>query len=279
MRAVVVWTHLLDFSARAKELNPREMPGWAYMWQGVPANIWATRIRKDVAHWTQTKELDTWEMPGWAYMWTGVPASIWATRIRKDVAHWTQAKELNTWQMPGWAYMWQGVPANIWATSIRKNVAHWARKLVWDQVCPGLQDTRSEHDAGAQHWRACRLSLGLYAQAAVLLFYWRWSLNLLKLIFSAATSWICPLSMETRVLNAPKKIPGLTAKEGSQLSLWQGLGILFRHTSSWCHQKNIVARGPARHKVRGGVKLAHHTTGESCPPHKRWVLSTAPDVL
>ena len=62
MRAVVVWTHLLDFSARAKELNPREMPGWAYMWQGVPANIWATRIRKNVAHWTQAKELNTARM-------------------------------------------------------------------------------------------------------------------------------------------------------------------------------------------------------------------------
>ena len=275
MRVVVVWTHLLDFSARAKELNPREMPGWAYMWQGVPANIWATRIRKDVAHWTQTKELNTWEMPGWAYMWTGVPASIWATRIRKDVAHWTQAKELNTWQMPGWAYMWQGVPANIWATSIRKNVAHWARKLVWDQVCPGLQDTRSEHDAGAQHWRACRLSLGLYAQAAVLLFYWRWSLNLLKLIFSAATSWICPLSMKTRVLNATKRSPAWLPKKGANC----------HYDKAWVSCLDIHPRGvtkktllpEAQPDTRSGavwslpttqqVNLVHHTRGESCPPH------------
>ena len=41
-----------------------------------------------------------------------------------------------------------------------------------DQASPGLQDTRSEHDAGTQHWWACRLSLGLYAQAVVFCCFW-----------------------------------------------------------------------------------------------------------
>ena len=88
-------------------------------------------------------------------------------------------------------------------------------KLVWDQVRPGLQDTRSEHDAGAQHWWACRLSLGLYAQAAVFLFccfsegeVTTYS-NLpppLRQTKSALSNW-------KHVSWKRQKIPSLTAKE------------------------------------------------------------------